>query len=67
MATTISFVKIWLDDSLINYIMASMLKDTINIVISFVTLTSEFLFRTFILQMLKLVNNIHIHDVHIQK
>ena len=67
MATTISFVKIWLDDSLINYIMASMLKDTINFVISFVTLTSEFLFRTFILQMLRLVNNIHIHDVHIQK
>ena len=67
MATTISFVIIWLDDSLINYIMSSMLKDTINIVISYVTLTNEFLFRTFILQMLKLVKNIHIHDVYIQK
>jgi hypothetical protein len=33
----------------------------------YVTLTNEFLFRTFILQMLKLVKNIHIHDVHIQK
>jgi len=67
MAATISFVKILLDDILINYIMSSMLKDTINIVISYVTLTSEFLFRTFILQMLKLAKNIHIHDVHIEK
>ena len=67
MTATISFVKKLLDDILINYIMSSMLKDTINIVISYVTPPSEFLFRTFILQMLKFVKNNHIHDVHIQK